>query len=535
MKLYDVFILMLVFILFGTTFSKRGCGMHKLNQPQRVLIDLDETQITDGKMKVRQNYDVAWENIRIHFDFSKIEKNKSKLKPEDYTILQNEVIPVAKKVLESLLKVRPVSGKLKLNAPTCDVWPIPVNYITEGVDADLVIFVDIDHSGFYKENSIEAAATFCLQNRSTKRPIAGYITYAPDLKIDNQVAIDYFVWLTLHEITHVLVLNKSLYDDFIYSETLKPLGYEKVFKEVKREDNKVIKYITTPKVVEKARAHFNCQDLIGVPLEFNGGAGTAGSHWSKKFMNTDYMIGDSYGENLISEITLALFEDSGWYQVKYDKANLFLWGKNKGCDFYNDSCLVKDKNKNNETKFKDEYCTKFNRDVCSISNIFKGICQTKKYQTELPQTERYFDDPFTGGVDALTDKCPIPIEKDDANKIYYPGSCRFGDASNSSKKFEKICENCACVLNNLSQSDNGNLKHRFKQTGSSNKNDKIEESASCLEYVCLEEKLYIRVSEKQYLCQTDKIIKIEGYEGEIKCPNAQVLCNNRYKCKFGCT
>ena len=72
--------------------------------------------------------------------------------------------------------------------------------------------------------------------------------------------------------------------------------------------HKKINFLKTKKLLEVARKHFNCSDLDGVPLEFMGGAGTAGSHWSKRVMNTDYMIGDSYGENLISEISLALFE-----------------------------------------------------------------------------------------------------------------------------------------------------------------------------------------------------------------------------------
>lgn len=35
----------------------------------------------------------------------------------------------------------------------------------------------------------------------------------------------------------------------------------------------------------------------------------------------------------ISEMTLAKFEDSGWYKVNYEYADNFLFGKNKGCDF----------------------------------------------------------------------------------------------------------------------------------------------------------------------------------------------------------
>ena len=44
------------------------------------------------------------------------------------------------------------------------------------------------------------------------------------------------------------------------------------------------------------------------------------------------------------EITLALFEDSGWYKVYYETANIFLWGKDVGCDFFLQKCLNFDSN-----------------------------------------------------------------------------------------------------------------------------------------------------------------------------------------------
>ncbi len=37
----------------------------------------------------------------------------------------------------------------------------------------------------------------------------------------------------------------------------------------------------------------------------------------------------------ISKLTLSLFDDMGWYFVKYDDFPDLSWGKNKGCDFVN--------------------------------------------------------------------------------------------------------------------------------------------------------------------------------------------------------
>lgn len=99
-------------------------------------------------------------------------------------------------------------------------------------------------------------------------------------------------------------------------------------------------YIKTDNVVQAGRKHFNCKSLDGVELEHFGGLGSAYSHWSKRILNTEFMIADSYGENNISNFTLALLDDSGWYKVDYSKSQDFLWGKNKGCGFLTDKCIV---------------------------------------------------------------------------------------------------------------------------------------------------------------------------------------------------
>ena len=50
-------------------------------------------------------------------------------------------------------------------------------------------------------------------------------------------------------------------------------------------------------------------------------------------MGNDYMTSTVSSHMLISEITLALFEDSGWYMPDYSQAEDMWWGKNRGCDF----------------------------------------------------------------------------------------------------------------------------------------------------------------------------------------------------------
>lgn len=549
-------IVLIVFYLLEIVYSHKSCGIEYLKKPKRVLVPMEN----ENKRMLK---DDKWEPIRIHLDFSYLENNLGKINKTDLIDLKEKVMPKVQDVFQQILKVKRIQGKLKLNAPTCETFPIPETYRTDGVEADIVIFVLIDDSGFFAKNKIEAAAVHCLQHSETKRPIAGYIQFKPELKVTNSTAADYMVWLALHEVSHILVINDSLYEDYIDSSTLLPLGLDRVLTNKMLPNGKKMSLIKTPKVIEKGKKHFGCDNFDGVPLEYNGGAGTAGAHWSKKYMNTDYMIGDSYGENMISEITLALFEDSGWYSAEYELSNLFLWGKNEGCDFFdfNKKCINKNStNTNYFSNFGKEYCTKFNNPVCSISNTFRGTCRTKLYESDLNEFERYFDNAKIGGSDPLMDKCPIPME-DKGGQNYYGGSCRVGNKETLNSKIEKICPECVCFLSSLTKPVPATKRLRFQQVKedtnkksniTNNKMKKLETKeeleqfeereltpedllASCFEYKCEEEQLFVLIEGNKYQCKFGTPLKIDGYNGAVNCPDNKIVCNKKFKCKFGCT
>ena len=91
----------------------------------------------------------------------------------------------------------------------------------------------------------------------------------------------------------------------------------------------------TPAVVQQARDHFGCGNLIGIPLEAN-----ALSFWDKRVMMGDLMASDLQPGAVVSSITLALLEDTGWYQINYSQAGYLAWGHKFGCTFANGSCLA---------------------------------------------------------------------------------------------------------------------------------------------------------------------------------------------------
>ncbi len=65
---------------------------------------------------------------------------------------------------------------------------------------------------------------------------------------------------------------------------------------------------------QMARDILECGFLEGASLEDEGGYGTAVSHWDRRYFMGELMIGTSSASTrvAISNLTLALAEDSGW-------------------------------------------------------------------------------------------------------------------------------------------------------------------------------------------------------------------------------
>lgn len=83
----------------------------------------------------------------------------------------------------------------------------------------------------------------------------------------------------------------------------------------------------TPNVVREARNYFNCSQLEGAELEDQGEDGTVLTHWEKRVFENEAMTGTHTQNPIISRISLALMEDTGWYTANYSQAGEMSWGK----------------------------------------------------------------------------------------------------------------------------------------------------------------------------------------------------------------
>lgn len=96
----------------------------------------------------------------------------------------------------------------------------------------------------------------------------------------------------------------------------------------------------------------------------------------------------------LSIFSLAVMEDSGWFQVDYSLAEPFTWGKNKGCDFYNNAC------QSQENSFS-EFCQSGEETGCIDNNRFKGTCSANVFMGDcvpVSVTNRDTDDCFNGEI-----------------------------------------------------------------------------------------------------------------------------------------
>jgi len=111
-------------------------------------------------------------------------------------------------------------------------------------------------------------------------------------------------------------------------------------------DGRVYHEIVTPRVTQVVRNQFDCQSLTGARIENQPtaeGYNCTGSHWDERLFLSELMgpIFSGYTD-ILSPLTLALLEDSSWYRVTYENAQLSPYGKGRGCDFVNEPCIVND-------------------------------------------------------------------------------------------------------------------------------------------------------------------------------------------------
>jgi hypothetical protein len=169
----------------------------------------------------------------------------------------------------------------------------------------------------------------------------------------------------------------------------------------------------TPKVRTVARNQFNCADLEGGQLENQPtGSSCTGDHWDERLYYPESMSGViSPTSVILSPLTLALFEDSGWYAANYANSRMSPWGHGAGCDFVRKPCLIKGDTTTTVPDYgKGYFCSREEDRGCSPSQYYKMGCTLIDYSlrstSNPPAQYQYFNEISMGGP-SQADYCPL--------------------------------------------------------------------------------------------------------------------------------
>eukprot|EP01132_Coremiostelium_polycephalum_P004089 gene4089-5117_t len=420
----------------------------ELNLLSNQLKQQQQLEIDNLQQNVAQEQEVQAEGfIRLNFSYSLIQNNAdpyacysegqdiqiggSKGQPfTQYTCTKKDildqqlsnliiqyVVAAIRDVFQSMIKVNQVNP-LKLDKTVYDALdgncyygvPIPESYVSVGIpNTDYVVFVTIRPT---KSSGTIAYATACNYGATIvngkyrySRPLAGVINFNPSYFTQfvgntNGFIFNEYVRVGIHEMIHAFGFSGSFYSHYSNgtstyeaSALLTKTGKSPSGQDFTYQKNA----ITSPLVAAFSSNHYSCKELNYQELEDYGGSGTAGSHWEKRTVGEEIMLGFINPILPITNLTLSLLQDTGWYNVDFSKAEPLMWGKKLGCDWYEDCTPT-------SWDLQGYWCQD-KQTACSPTRSGKGYCQLQS--ATIPVQFQHYPVANTGGVDAIADYCPF--------------------------------------------------------------------------------------------------------------------------------
>lgn len=327
-------------------------------------------------------------------------------------------------------------------------------------NSDLVLFVTGISTSYCEGGTIAYASSY--QSDQWDRPVFGQINLCPSALSDMRTG-DYNegILVIMHEMTHVMGMDASLFPLFRFKDAnltprtprdplypfLPAPAFNRIFEcdgslfysyipgnttvQWQNERGMPCNYrnathsgacvarIVTPAVRQAARSFFNCPNLAGAELENwdTSDCAVIGSHWEARSHWADMMNPFSTGlDQNFTIVTLAMFDDSGWYSVNYSTA----YGSRVGSTFgYKQGCGLA----------RDDKCLKSvsgtltgggspahyfpqtlntRKQQCRLDRKGFGVVAVYDYPSSIPLQYRYFSgSTVRGGGNEQLDYCPV--------------------------------------------------------------------------------------------------------------------------------
>ena len=541
LSIFSVF-LFASFYLPIYSYSHSFCGSNLLKEDNKRQVNESKktsliNKTKNSKRKLSDEYKFTPINIIIDNKYLIYQRDNEIVTKEKYNLIFNALQEAASK-LSSLISVKnkdteiiTIHKEIAVNNCALINYTFDSNYLHPNkIPTNSIVIYPIFHDFNQKgKNNILSSASYCIlnDNYDNPRPIAGKIYIEKnitglDMKKSNVER--YYTMIFLHELTHILVFDKKLFKlmEKVEIKTVEILG-----------QNRTV--LSSPEVLKMAKRHFGCTDSLniqGIELENQDydwnkkdikeeDIDDYGNHWDARTMLTDYMTSIHYDETVISEITLALFVDSGWYTVNYFTGGLFRYGKNQGCGFLNDYCINGDK-----SLYQNEFCITEKTTMCTPGRTHRAMCGITSYPRELDSSYKYFTDSRKGGYLSQTDYCPVAKTNSSISKTYYyQGNCDYGEIEVYPENLGYIMGNeSICLLSSLTPKDDENLKEYPSSF-----------RALCYKVRCYnnsgEKGVRIFIGNNVIICPASGGVQtMDGYNGYILCPDYNLICTGSQWC-----
>ena len=549
----SIFIFIFIYSISIISTEEQTKYLYRCGADDVPITPLPAENIIPLKDDKRKLSDSNFKDFNIYLDLINIKNDIIKFHLEQYEELFINSLNKAVETLETLLKVKAPEANytftdqqiLNINISDWNKSMIGSNALgglyTLGID--LVIFGRFDDQ---MEESTLANAGARYVVPSTRQPLIGVVNINTRVNYSKINSQDYFQSIIIHEFTHILGFSNHYFTN-VFNNTFS-----------KTDEYGIIRsFINSSKVLEVARKYYNCSEIDGVELEESGGSGTAGSHWEARILLGEYMNGVVYPEEqVISEFTLALLEDSGYYKANYYTGGLMRYGKNKGCDFVKKRCVNSEHEINPlfENEFYDSIYSTYMDSSCSSGR------QSRAYyawwiHNDLPEYYRYFTDTRYGGF-APADYCPVAKEYQQENKdAYYTGHCSLKGSGNyginiiyETGPFIRINSTHGYYKKTHTSEEIYSITgetysdHSFCYQSSLIKEIYSNYSlttvrAICYESFCSDDSLTVKIKDEYIICpRAGGKIELEGYKGYLLCPDYNLICSGTVICNdmFDC-
>eukprot|EP01133_Synstelium_polycarpum_P012289 gene12289-14406_t len=388
---------------------------------------------------------------------------------------------------------------------------VPLVYESTGFQGDFGLYITATPI----IGNVVANAVACIfDNINDNRPLLGVINLNPRYYAEFlSSSFSYEDWQTflhvgLHESIHALGFNSGLYKYYIDRTTGKPWGdasyviTSSVYSSQSPSGvayNRTRSYIKTPAVLAIAREHFNCSTLEGAEIENIGGSGTVGSHWKATTFGEELMLGYSQPIAPLSNLTLAILYDSGWYEIANSvDAEPLVWGRDQGCPFAAECTPTSWAAKG--------YFGKNLEKGCSATRGGVGIIVYINYTQPLPVEQQHWTNSSTGSYFPYKDYCPFSEVYSSSLPAFSQYYCFDRNVAPKNSVFEVISDTSKC----------------FEYVDSGNPFSSYEYPGACWEQSCVNGVLNVIVNTTAYPCAYGTNVIIGNLT--IICPNDVASC-----------